>query len=255
MCTAVVSIDPHSPMPVLLIGVRDEFLDRAWLEPGRHWSQNPALLGGKDLQAGGTWLAVDPAVPRAACVLNGHGEMAGERARLSRGALPLKLAADGEFDDIDPARYDPFHLLCATPESTRLWSWDGEKLAERSLGPGLHLIVNSGLAGTDGYDGPGAEQMQARVEHFRPLLEKARRPTPRTGSAPAAWGEWLPLADGGGLDPANPDALVVRRDLDDGRQWGTSSVSLVALGPGSVRYDFCALPGTAGAWSTVLAAG
>jgi Transport and Golgi organisation 2 len=264
MCTTVVSIDPRSPVPVLLIGVRDEFLDRPWLGPGRHWPQRPALVGGLDRQAGGTWLAANTELPRVACVLNGRGRMAVEATRLSRGELPLLLAADGELGDLDAARYDPFHLLSATPDSVRLWSWNGEKLTERTLEPGLHLIVNSGLEGADSDDGPGADEMHARVAHFRPLLERARRPEPKPGlalelglglglgaeSTATAWGEWSPVADGGGIDPADPRALLVRGSRQD-QDWGTSSVSLLALGRDGVRYDFSDRPGDPAAWSTI----
>jgi len=256
MCTTIVSIDPESAVPVLLIGVRDEFLDRAWQPPDRHWSHRPTLIGGVDLLAGGTWLAVNSALPRVACVLNGRGVMAEESVRLSRGDLPLRLAGDGVLGPLDAVRYDPFHLFYATPSSAHIWSWDGAKLTERSMGPGLHLIVNSGLA--DGGDddagddtGPGAEEMKARVACFRPLLEQARRPEPQAGPTPTVWGEWLPLADGAGLDPQDPRALVVRRNHLD-RPWGTSSVSLVALGRSGIRYDFCDKPGDPEAWSTIL---
>ena len=64
MCTTVISVDPQSDVPVLLVGVRDEFADRAWLPPARHWPEHPELVGGVDLLAGGTWLAVRPDVPR-----------------------------------------------------------------------------------------------------------------------------------------------------------------------------------------------
>jgi Transport and Golgi organisation 2 len=261
MCTTVLSFDPGSPVPVLLIGVRDEFLDRAWVPPGRHWPQWPALVGGQDLQAGGTWLAVHPGAPRVACVLNGRGKSADEDSRLSRGDLPLLLAA-GELDDstaldaLDLARYDPFHLLGATPDSAHLWSWDGERLSDQDLGPGLHLVVNSGLEAEDSQDGPGADQMRARVTHFRPLLAAAHRPQPRAGSAADAWEAWLALADGGGLSPADPRALLVRGSFDD-REWGSSSISLVALANQGARYDFRATQSSQGAqssptWTTVL---
>src|ERR1700737_3791330 len=112
MCTTVVSIDPYSPVPVLMVGVRDEFLERPWLPPDRHWPRHPQLVGGQDLQALGTWLAVHPQAPRVACVLNGHGEVAGDSRRLTRGWLPLLLAGEGNLGDLDPTRYDPFHLVC-----------------------------------------------------------------------------------------------------------------------------------------------
>lgn len=252
MCTAILSIDPNSPVPALLVGVRDEFLDRPWRAPGRYWPRWPHLVGGKDLEAGGTWLAVHPAVPRVATVLNGHGGAAGQSRRLSRGRLPLLLAEDGELGDIDPTRYDPFHLLCATPDAARMWSWNGEKLAERTLGPGLHIIVNSGLEAADEDEHPGAEAMRARVAYLRPLLQGAHRPEPRSGAARGAWGAWFPHALGGGLDTGDPRALVVRGMAGE-RRWGTSSVSLVALARDGARYDFCPDPvATPALWSPIL---
>ncbi|WP_246508208.1 NRDE family protein [Actinocrinis puniceicyclus] len=252
MCTTVIDIDPRSPVPVLLIGVRDEFGDRPWLPPGRHWSGHPALVGGQDLQALGTWLAVAAAAPRVACVLNAHGEAAAAARRSTRGGLPLRAAESGDLGDLDAARYDPFHLVCASPTLTRLWSWNGRDLTERTLDAGLHIVVNSGLDGAGEDDAPGGAQMRARIEHFRPLFDKAPRPEPRDGSARRAWGAWFGLAAGGGLDPRDPRALVLSRTVGD-RPWGTSSVSLVALTRSGARFDFCADPaGSHPAWSRVL---
>lgn len=265
MCTTVISVDPQSDVPVLLVGVRDEFADRAWLRPARHWPEHPELFGGVDLLAGGTWLAVRPDVPRVACVLNGHGEGAPEVGRLTRGALPLRLAADGELGELEAQRYDPFHLVCATPDSVRLWSWNSRTLTERVLGAGLHVIVNSGLEGSDDHEGPGDEQMQARIDYFRPLLEGASRPGPRVGvgfgdgdgesrdvEVERAWGAWFSLVSGAGLDPADERALVLRRTIDE-RQWGTSSLSLLALTRTAARYDFCGNPADSDpTWSRVL---
>ncbi len=90
MCTALLSIDENGR--VLLVGVRDEMLARAWEPPARHWPELPGLIGGRDLQAGGTWLAVSPDDRRAACVLNGRGQQAPAPTRRSRGELPLRAA-------------------------------------------------------------------------------------------------------------------------------------------------------------------
>jgi uncharacterized protein with NRDE domain len=252
MCTTVISVEPHSPVPVLVVGVRDEFLDRPWLPPSRHWPRYPELVGGQDMQALGTWLAVHSRVPRVACVLNAHGDVAQDSRRLTRGDLPLRMAGEAGLGDLDPTRYDPFHLVYATASAARLWSWDGHTLVERDLDAGLHVVVNSGLEGADDHDGPGVEQMRARIDHFRPLFEKAARPEPREGTVQSAWGEWLPLACGAGLSAADPRALVLRGAFDD-RSWGTSSVSLVALTRTAARYDFCANPADAHpVWSRVL---
>lgn len=263
MCTAIVSVDPSSPVPVLLAGVRDEFVNRAWEPPGPHWPDRPGLVGGRDLRAGGTWLAVDPAAPRAGVVLNGRGRFAPEDRRASRGELPLLAASGGEPGTLDLDVFDPFHLVAAEPSRVRLWSWDGESLTGRDLGPGVHLVVNSGLEGgaAPGGAGPGAAgdvredaYLTARLAHFRPRMLTAPRPEPGIGAEPAgkAWGAWLPLIDGDGLARADHRALLPLIDFGDGKVWGTTSVSLVALAADGARYDFSALPGDPAAWTRVL---
>lgn len=241
MCTAIVSFAPDSAAPVLMVGVRDEFLARPWIPPGRHWPDRPVLIGGKDLQAGGTWLAVDPGQIRVACVLNGPGRRAPHVSRLSRGELPLLAAGGGGPHGLELERYDPFHLLSADVGAVRMWSWDGERLTERELDPGLHLVVNSGLEGVGVLPGShGYQEMLERIAHFRPRLLAANRPDPRPGPGDVseAWGQWLPIVEGGGLDPADPRAMILRRDFGAGDQWGSSSISLVALRRDAVRYDF-----------------
>jgi hypothetical protein len=277
VCTAFLSIEPGS---LLLAGVRDELAGRAWRPPGRHWPEHPALTGGLDLQAGGTWLAVAPAAGRVACVINGRGAAAAAGSRRSRGVLPLHAAADGKLDRSALASFDPFHLVLGEAGTVTVWSWDGESLAERELTAGLHMMVNSGLrsqalsAGPadaaragQGDDLPGGTQAGLRpavpriadsapelprVEYFLPRIAAVPRPSPRPGGpVAAAWGGWLPLLDGDGIRPDDPRALLVRRELGDGRIWGTTSVSAVAIGPDGVRYDFNAQPGTPAGWHEV----
>jgi Transport and Golgi organisation 2 len=273
MCTVVLSLEPGAP--VLLAGFRDELADRAWQPPQRYWPGYPDLIGGRDLLAGGTWLAVAPSARRAACVLNGRGTMAPARSRRSRGVLPLQAAADGKLAHAGLEDFDPFHLLVTEPGRGSLTSWDGQELTERELPTGLHMIVNSGLgsdllmagaAGTTGTTGTagtagaaaagtaGREHELARIAHFLPRLRGAPRPVPRPGGPVAsAWGDWLPLLDGDGIASDDPRALIVRRDLGDGRVWGTTSTSLVALWPDAVRYDFTGTPGDTAAWRSVPA--
>ena len=57
MCLLVVAWQVHPRYPLIVAGNRDEFHARpaaaaAW------WTDSPDLLGGRDLQAGGTWLAL-----------------------------------------------------------------------------------------------------------------------------------------------------------------------------------------------------
>jgi Transport and Golgi organisation 2 len=271
MCTALLSIEPR--LPVLLVGVRDELMNRAWEPPGPHWPDLPDLIGGRDLQAGGTWLAVSPRQQRASCVLNACGQLAPPASRVTRGVLPLQAVADLPIDKDGLVNTDPFHLITAEPDQALWQSWDGHVLTERKLGPGLHFAVNSGLAADllrpqtqPTEDDNGRAHELARIAHFLPKLQAATRPNPlltasrQLGGQPrqagqsvaAAWDEWFPLLNGDGLSTDDDRALIVRRDLGGGRIWGTTSISLVALSPAGLRYDFTGRPDDPGAWYTVV---
>ena len=236
----VLSFEPAARTPLLLLGVRDELTDRPWLPPARHWPGTP-LVGGIDKQAGGTWLAVQPELPRVSCLLNGRGILADAARRRSRGELPLRAAADGAgtLKELagDPealAAYDPFHLVCADPWSVLMLSWDGEHAAARELGAGTHMLTNAG------YAYPGDPVTEPKAAHFGPKFAASSR-----------WGEWLTLAAGDGLDPGDPRAIIAGRVLPDGRVWGSTSVTLVGLAAGSLRYDFQPHPGDPDGWYPV----
>jgi uncharacterized protein with NRDE domain len=238
VCTVVISLEPTAQVPLLLVGIRDELTSRPWQPPARHWAGSP-LIGGLDEQAGGTWLAVHPGIPRVACVLNGRGEPAPRPSRRSRGGLPLRAAAEGQQilvalgnDRGTLASYDPFHLVCADRAKASLLSWDGTNAAYQELEPGTHVITNAGL---------DAEEPKAK--HFEPKFAAHRPSGDPAGDIAEAWGQWLTLTDGDGLATTDPRAIRVHTQLPDGNAWGTTSVSLVALGHTGLRYDFQAVPG------------
>ena len=257
MCTVVVSLAPEDRVPLQLLGIRDEFTGRPWQPPARHWPDPPdppdwsPLIGGRDEQAGGTWLAVHPDVPRVGCVLNARGEPAAPDRRRSRGELPLRAAAEGPdalrklHDDPEAlSLYDPFYLVCADRVAVLLLGWDGRSAGLTELGPATHMITNAGHM----YPPTADNQRKPAVETF-PFDEKAQRFGPKfaarrpsgdpAATLPDAWGDWLTLAAGDGLAVTEPGAIIVRRELPDGRVWGSTSVTLVALArDGRLRYDF-----------------
>jgi Transport and Golgi organisation 2 len=255
VCTVVVSFEPGERSPVLLLGIRDELTERPWRPPAAHWPGSP-LIGGLDEQAGGTWLAVHPAVPRVSCLLNGRGVAADPAAKRSRGELPLRAAADGAQvlkelaeDDATLARYDPFHLVVADLGSLWLLSWDGERAMNGDVPPGTRVLVNSGHA----Y--PASPVTEPKAAYFGPRFAASRPSGDPALPAARAWEPWLTLAAGDGLDPGDPRAIIARRVLPDGRQWGTTSLSLVALAAdGGVRYDFQSLAAGDDRWHRVALA-
>ena len=234
---------------MLLGAVRDEFVDRSWDPPGRHWTGSASrLLGGRDRAAGGTWLAVDPGPdrPAVAALVNGPPfpllPPPPSGVRPTRGTLALTLLTTDTRPTAESlAGYDRFHLLLATLEGAEVWSWDGDHLDYRRITPGDHILVNHGLDA----------DADPLVPHFFPLLTQAPTPDPRPGlPAATAWGRWLDLLAGDGLDPIDPRALVMRR-VFAGRAYGSTSACLVALSPSGVRYDFTADPRRPSSWYEV----
>ncbi|MEU8249565.1 NRDE family protein [Nonomuraea sp. NPDC048916] len=207
MCTLIVK----TGRPLTLMGVRDEHTDRPWEGPGEHWPEYPGVIGGLDLKAGGTWLAVHPAARRAAALLNGRGRAAPETARISRGDLALRAVTTGGMPRVPLAGYDPFHLVLAEPSGVRLFSWDGVRLATAELDEGVSMVVNTGLD-------PASE----RVAGFLPRFESSA--------------DWRELITGEPSD--DPGALIVRHELPDGRVFASLSVMTVELDPGGVTYEF-----------------
>jgi hypothetical protein len=246
VCTVLLRFDPDARWPVLLGAIRDEFADRPWDPPARHWDHPWAgFFGGLDRTAGGTWLAVDPSAgrPAVAALLNGvRRPLSGDGPRPTRGTLALDALASGDVPGADllPG-YDGFHLLLATLDRVHIWSWDGEDMAHADLPPGDHIVVNLGVD-TD------ADPL---IPHFAPLLAALPDPLliPQADSK-TAWEPWTDLLKGDGLDPADPRALIVHREIED-RAYASTSATLVALSADGVRYDFNPDPADEAAWVEV----
>ncbi|MGN9840354.1 NRDE family protein [Nonomuraea sp. H19] len=206
MCTLIV----RTGQPLTLMGVRDEFADRPWEGPGEHWPEYPGVIGGRDLKAGGTWLAVNPAARRAAALLNGHGTAAPETTKVSRGDLALRAAYTGEPPGAGLTRYDPFHLVIADLTGIRMFSWDGDRLTTSVLPEGTSMVVNSGLD-------PDSERVAAYLPRFESQV----------------WQELIKAEPS-----ADPGALIIRHELPDGRVFASLSVMEVTLTPDAVTYEF-----------------
>lgn len=88
MCTLVILRRPGHDWPVLLAANRDEMAGRPWEPPGRHWPDRDEVVGGIDLESGGSWLARnDHGV--VAAILNRAGSLGPAPGKRTRGELVL----------------------------------------------------------------------------------------------------------------------------------------------------------------------
>jgi Transport and Golgi organisation 2 len=246
MCTLILSLDPAARWPVLLATTRDEFRSRAWQPPAEWWPEEyPGVIGGRDREGGGTWLAANPDKRRVAVILN-RIEPTGlsDREARSRGELPLVAAAHGSeaiaAEDLQLTR--PFNLVLAEPEPVSWWRYDGAELSRNEIPPGLHILTAADL---DDMSNP-------RQRYWLPEFENAPAPAPRLEDrAPAGWGGWPELLADVDRPYDDPRALNVRHGGADGI-FGTVSASLLAVGEDEVRFEFCPGPPDQAKWEPVI---
>lgn len=246
MCTLLISHDPAARWPLLLASTRDEFRSRSWQPPDRHWPDRyPELLGGRDEQSGGTWLAVNPGERRVAVILNRiEPTPLSEAEARSRGELPLLAAGRGAaaIDAEDMSRLRPFNLVLAEPTAVTWWRYDGAELSRHAVPSGLHILTAADL---DDMSNP-------RQRFWLPRFEAAAQPAPSARDrAPAGWGGWPALMADVDTPYDDPRAINVRYG-GAGGAFGTVSASLLALGGEGLRYEFCPGPPDGTEWERVL---
>jgi uncharacterized protein with NRDE domain len=163
MCLIVVGLGVAPRYPLIVAANRDEHHARptasaAW------WPELPRVLGGRDLKAGGSWLAVDRA-GRFAAVTNirDRDRPLGPR---SRGSLVVDyLASAGSADGYaaravrDGAEFGPFNLLVY--HGRELWFASNRAAAAR-LDVGLHAFSNAPA----GVEWPKTESVRAGAERL-----------------------------------------------------------------------------------------
>ena len=146
MCVAVFAWKVNPDYPLVFAGNRDERHTRAAL-PAGFWEDDPRVLAGRDLTAGGTWLGMSTG-GRFALVTNyreGPVPKTGPRSRgeltadFLRGAtLPQDYLATVQRHAHD---YAPFSLIVGDADS--LWFFSNrDTRAPFAIAPGIHGLSN-----------------------------------------------------------------------------------------------------------------
>ncbi|CAM3784415.1 NRDE family protein [Parendozoicomonas haliclonae] len=143
MCLIALNWNPNSRFPLVMVANRDEFYQRPARE-AHYWEKDPAIFGGIDLQAGGTWLAVSTTGKLATITNYRELDSSGERTRgeLTSDFLLSDLSAQNYLLDVHSRRshYAGFNLLLA--DNTGLWFYSNREDLIRRLEPGLYGLSN-----------------------------------------------------------------------------------------------------------------
>jgi len=196
VCLLVLAWRCHPRYRLVLAANRDEFHARPTAGLAQ-WDEAPDIVGGRDLQAGGAWLAVDKR-GRFGSVTNFREFGRRRRSAPSRGglipaylAVPRPPAEYFQSLETDAPGYAGFNLLLGDADA--LWyASNRADVFARELGPGIYGLSNEFL------DTPWPKLVRVRGR-LRALLE-----SPESGDARAlSAGLFAALAD---REPA-PDDL------------------------------------------------
>lgn len=236
MCLLIALFRVVPGMPLVVAANRDERLDRPAVAATVLREQEPRILGGRDLLAGGTWLAVSDL-----CVVAGLTNQptadGRDPAKRSRGELPLicasqptaKQAMDALTAGVDPERYNPCWMLVGDRDALfSVGIGAGSPRPEiEQLRPGLHVLENAPLrAGSpkaafvrELVDKRLAEQPGADAAAVAAILEAVLKdhrpavPEPRIHASGRVW-------------PASLTAACVHAE---GYDYGTRSSAIITV--------------------------
>ena len=140
MCLILVAYNVDRNLPLVIAANRDEFHSRP-AQKADWWPDDPDLLGGRDLQAGGSWLAVHRR-GRFAAVTNFRDADSPPRGKQSRGGLVTKFLQGTMtpleyIESLDGDGYAGFNLLV----------YDGDSLAYFSNRSSKHGLLSPGIYG------------------------------------------------------------------------------------------------------------
>ena len=168
MCLLFISINNHPTYKLVVAANRDEFYARK-TAAADFWTDHPNILGGRDLEAGGTWMGMTRS-GKIAMITNYRdpkniNPAAPSRGHLASDYLEKEIMAEDHLREIKKIgrRYNGFNLLAGTPDS--LWYYSNYRKGVKRLKEGLFGLSNHLL------DTPWPKVVRGK-EHLLPILQQ-----------------------------------------------------------------------------------
>lgn len=256
MCVVVFAVDGHPDHAFIVAANRDEFTNRP-SERLAFWEDDPNVLAGRDLEAGGTWMGVTRS-GRFAALTNHRGDRLDDNvdgSKRSRGRLVsdflTSTVSAREYSErarVERTEYAGFNLIVAElrcPSSSSSSSTSGEVYFVRGhsdgrrerLVPGVYCLSNAGL------DTPWF-----KVERLRSSFQEALTRSTESSSSLLDASEFLnALRDGTKAEgdrvqrtclPYATEQFLSSVFIDVSEGYGTYSSSFLTVGKkdGTVRF-------------------
>jgi uncharacterized protein with NRDE domain len=228
VCTILLAWSCHPGTPIVLAANRDELIARPSAPPGLLHA-DPRIFGGRDLVAGGTWLAV-AADGRICAVTNRHAAdgppVAPDPSRRSRGEIPLALLTADPADiparlaGLGPRVYNPVNVLWLDADRALVAHVDDSgPVRVADLAPGPHVLTTRDV---DDETNPKVAMLRASMHR---ALSADDDPDATMSGLRAM------LADHASASDSPVDAACIHGDV-----YGTVSASTVIAGTNRLTY-------------------
>jgi uncharacterized protein with NRDE domain len=229
VCTILLAWRCHPETPIVLAANRDELIARPSAPPGALHA-NPLIVGGRDLVAGGTWLAVG--ADGSICAVTNRHPAEGppgppDPSRGSRGEIPVALLTTDPADiparlaRLGPGRYNPVNVLCLSADRALVAHVDDSgPVRVVDLAPGAHVLTTR-----DVDDATNAKVAMLTAGVRRALSAGGDPDVTMTGLRAM-------LADHTSASDSPVDAACIHGDV-----YGTVSASAVIAGGGRLLYE------------------
>lgn len=145
MCLIFLSLNNHPNYKFILAGNRDEFYNRK-TAPAQFWKDHPHIVGGRDLEAGGTWLAMSKQ-GKISMVTNYRDPQNIDPKAPSRGHLVSDFLIENDPPETylkklssNGKKYNGFNLIVGNTNA--LWYYSNYKQGIEKLSSGLYGLSN-----------------------------------------------------------------------------------------------------------------
>lgn len=167
MCLILFALNAHPDYPFILAANRDEFTKRP-AHKAHWWHYFPQVLGGIDLEAGGTWLGMTTTGQFTALTnvrdLSNINPDAPSRGELTYKFLTQNLSSNDFADLLERKgkQYNGFNILWGNAAEGTLWWYSNYGKHTEKLQSGVHGVSNA-LLDTPWYK---VEQGKMRVQEI-----------------------------------------------------------------------------------------
>ena len=145
MCLIFISIQNHPKYSLIVAANRDEFHSRK-TSPADFWTDHKHILGGRDLEAGGTWMGVNRAGKISMITnyrdISNINPLAPSRGHLTTNFLEKDPDTEEYMKEVEKVgqRYNGFNFLAGAADS--LWYFSNYRKGIQKLKPGFYGLSN-----------------------------------------------------------------------------------------------------------------